>query len=197
LKKRDDGDASASRSSRKGGHKRGLKWILITSILVLTLAMGAVAIAASQASSPNTRFGGINSAHEHAAFIIVIEGKRIDFGQEKYQVKSPFIHVENMIGTTIHKHANQVPVGEFLKSVGMGVTDNSCFVSDDGKQYCSTGTGGKTMRFFVNGAEREPKTIMNYVFNDDDRFMLIYGAETQEQIDAQLATLNRIPIFRS
>lgn len=195
MKKKNDKDSLPSRSPRKGGSKKSLKWIVITGILVLTLAMGAVALVATQASSPNTRFGGINSAHEHAAFIIVIDGKRIDFSQDKYQVKSLFIHVENMIGTTMHKHASQVPVGEFLKSVGMSVTDNNCFVSDDARQYCST--GGKTLRFFVNGEEREPKTIMNYILNDDDRFLLIYGAESQAQINTQLESLGRIPIFRS
>lgn len=195
MKKKNDKDSLPSRSPRKGGSKKSLKWIVITGILVLTLAMGAVALVATQASSPNTRFGGINSAHEHAAFIIVIDGKRIDFSQDKYQVKSLFIHVENMIGTTMHKHASQVPVGEFLKSVGMSVTDNNCFVSDDAKQHCNT--GGKTLRFFVNGEEREPKTIMNYILNDDDRFLLIYGAESQAQINTQLESLGRIPIFRS
>jgi hypothetical protein len=195
LKKRSDNDSNPSRSPRRGGSRKGLKWIVITGILVLTLAMGAVALVATQASSPNTRFGGINSTHEHAAFIVVIEGKRIDFGQDKYQVKSPFIHVENMIGTTMHKHASKVPVGEFLKSVGMSVTDNNCFVSDDGKQYCSTGS--EALRFFVNGEEREPKTIMNYILSDDDRFLLIYGSESQAQINTQLESLGRIPIFRS
>jgi hypothetical protein len=176
--------------------KRNWKIALLAVVAAVVLGMGAIA-AVSMAASPSQqaiRFGGMGSAHEHAAFLVKIDGKQINLAGEKYQVKSQYIHVENRVGTTIHKHASSAPFGEFLTSVGMNIVDG-CFVMDDEKRYCDS--GDKKLRFFVNGGERPKSEIMGYVLNDDDRFLVIYGNETAEQIISEMTKLDALPIFRS
>ncbi len=168
--------------------------VILSFALISVLAMGAVAAVSYTGSSPSAKFGGLNSVHDHAAFLVIIEGTSVDFGLIKYQVKSPYIHVENGIGTTMHKHAQLAPVGEFFRSVGMDVR-NSCFVLEDGRQFC--GTDGKKLSFFVNGVERSPDAIISYVPNDDDRFLLLYGEISNEEADVALEQLYKLPIFRS
>jgi hypothetical protein len=188
----------------KGGSNRGkrknTKWVIISIALVAVLGAGAVsAVSFSSNNSAVMRdleadFGGLGSAHEHAAFLVIINGKKIDFASSKYQVKSQYIHVENRIGTTIHRHAISAHVGEFFESVGMEVKDN-CFISDDGNRYCDSESN--QLRFFVDGVEYEANSIMKYIPQDDDRFLLVYGHEDEEGVSGYLQELNGLRIFRS
>lgn len=153
--------------------------------------MGTVAAIGFSSTAGSSNFGGLGSTHEHAVFLVMIDGTPIDFSQAKYQVKSPYIHVENGVGTTLHKHATQVPVGEFFRSVGMQVTSD-CFVSDDGSSYC-TGDG-KRLRFLVPGAEGNPAAINGYIFDDNSRFLLYYGEDSAEAVADALGLLNNLEL---
>ena len=154
--------------------------------------MSALAYVGSSTNSASANFGGLGSTHEHAIFLVVIDGSPVDFRQDKYQVKSPFIHVENGVGTTLHKHALRVPVGEFFKSLGMQV-EEGCFVSDDGSSYCNG--EGKRLRFFVGETELPtPSAINGYVPNDGDRFLLYYGEDTEEAVQAALQSVKRLTV---
>jgi len=119
------------KSGNSGGKgRKNTKWIIVSVALIAVLAAGAVsAVTFSSSNSTAVRnneieFGPLGSAHDHAAFLVIIDGKRIDFAPSKYQLKSQYIHVENLIGTTLHKHALLVPVGEFFKSIGMEVKND-------------------------------------------------------------------------
>ena len=186
------------KSSETGNRlrRRNFKLLILAVAGIAILALGAVSAAtfSSLPAQKSVKFGGIGSAHEHAAFLVKIDGTYLDFSQDKYQVKSPYIHVENRNGTTLHKHASSVPFGEFLHSIKMDV-QNGCFVLDDGKQYCQEGE--KRLRFFVNGAEQPASALMNYVLEDDDRFLVIFGDESPEEIREELAKLASISIFRT
>lgn len=181
-KKRDDSYFAA-------GRKKNKKYMMIIiPIIAAVVAIGAVAAAMSP-RAPTTDFGPLGSAHEHAIFEVRLDGRPIDFSQSKYQVKTQFIHVENNDGTTLHRHSTNVPIGEFLRSVGMSI-DNNCFNSDDGKKYCEDGS--KQLRYFVNGTERA--SITDYVLAENDRILVIYGNETQEQLQAEFEKLNSLPL---
>jgi len=176
--------------------RRNFKLLILAVAGIAILALGAVSAVtfSSFPAQQSAKFGGIGSAHDHAAFVVKIDGTYLDFSQDQYQVKSPFIHVENRNGTTLHKHALHVPFGEFLHSINMNV-QNGCFVMDDGKQYCQE--GDKSLRFFLNGAEQPASFIMNYVLEDNDRFLVLYGNETAEEIQQELQRLATISIFRT
>lgn len=131
-----------------------------------------------------SKYGPYNGEHVHAAFMIILDGRQLDFSDSKYQLKSRFIHVENNDGTTLHRHAAAVPFGDFIKSVGMDITD-SCFTTDDGSKYCSSENG--QLRTFLN--RDEITSIANYVIQDKDRLLITYGNETDSQINNKLDAL--------
>ena len=151
--------------------------------IVIPVIIAAVAVAISN------KYGPLGSAHEHAAFLVKLDGVPIDFSQGKYQVKSRLIHVENNDGTTLHRHATNVPFIEFLKSVDMDIR-NGCFVSDDGREYCDT--ADKKLRYFVNGNQTD--SIADYVINDNDRILVIYGDENGNELKQEINALREIPI---
>lgn len=187
-------------SGKKGGGKRDDSYFAAqrrknknTRILLIGAGIGvaiaAVAAAfAYQALNPPDPYV-LGSAHEHAVFAVVLDGQKIDFSPSQYQVKSRFIHVEGGDGTTLHRHAESVPFSEFLKSVNMGI-QGDCFVRDDGQQFC--GDGDNQLRFFVNGDEVE--LIENYVVEEEDRVLVIYGDQSDEEIQRELTTLDETPV---
>lgn len=188
----------AKKGSESGNRqrRRNFKLLILAVAGIVILGMGAVTAAtfSSFPAQQSAKFGGLGSAHEHAAFIVKIDGRYLDFSTPQYQVKSSFIHVENGNGTTLHKHALRVPFGEFLHSINMNIQDG-CFVMDDGKPFCPDGV--KRLRFFLNGAEQPSSSIMNYVLRDNDRFLIVYGDETAEEIQQDLQKLVSIRIFRN
>jgi len=187
-KRRDDNSYFAISRRRK---KRFMLIIIpiVAAAIAVAVVSGLMYSARQQQSSNNNNYGPVGSAHEHAAFAIKINGKQIDFSQPKYQLQSRLIHVEGGDGTTLHRHATGVPFQEFLKSVNMNIM-NGCFASDDGKQYCNNAEN--KLRFFINGNETD--SVNNYVINPNDRILVIYGNETADQINQELADLRRAEI---
>jgi hypothetical protein len=187
-KRRDDNSYFAISRRRK---KRFMLIIIpiVAAAIAIAVVSGLMYSARQQQSSNNNNYGPVGSAHEHAAFAIKINGKQIDFSQPKYQLQSRLIHVEGGDGTTLHRHATGVPFDEFLKSVNMNIK-NGCFILDDGKQYCDNKEN--KLRFFLNGNETD--SINSYVINPNDRILVIYGNETADQINQELAALRRAEI---
>ena len=136
--------------------------------------------------------GPRGSAHDHAALLVRIFGDQFDFSNEAYQIKTPWIHFEGRDGTTIHKHATGVKLGYLFESIKIGL-DDQCYVFTDGRSYCTQDEN--VLRFFIN---REPVSdIRDYEVMEDDRILILYGAETPEEIDAYLSELeNQILIKR-
>ena len=148
----------------------------------------ALSVYSSHITPNNPAYGVLGSAHVHAAFAVKLNGTKLDFSDNKYQVKSRFMHVENGDGNTLHRHATGVPVAEFFKSIKMNVTD-SCFTNDNGTKYCSNGK--ENLEFYVNG--NKTKSIADYVFNDDDRILIEYG-DSPIQVKQDLDQLLQSPI---
>ena len=69
---------------------------------------------------------------------------------------------------------------------------NGCFVVDDGREFCDT--ADKSLRYFVNGNETD--SIANYVANENDRILVIYGDEDTNEINQEIDALRQIPIRR-
>jgi hypothetical protein len=70
----------------------------------------------------------------------------------------------------------------------MNVTD-TCFTNDNGTKYCSNGR--ENLEFYVNG--NKTKSIADYVFNDDDRILVVYG-DSPLQVKQDLDQLQQSPI---
>jgi len=69
---------------------------------------------------------------------------------------------------------------------------NGCFVRDDGREYCDT--ADKRLRYFINGTEIG--SISDYVPNENDRILVIYGDENDNEIKQEIDALRQIPIRR-
>jgi len=132
--------------------------------------------------------GRLGSTHEHVDFKVYIEGQQIDFSQERYQVRSQFIHVEDGDGDIIHIHATGETIGFFFDTVDISFT-SECIIVDSGleteQRYCTA--GDKTLKFYVNG---EPNILYDdYLLKDLDKILVSYGSETEEQIQEQLNSI--------
>ncbi|MGA9218802.1 MAG: hypothetical protein WBZ50_09175 [Nitrososphaeraceae archaeon] len=174
-------------ASRKKRNKRLMLIIPAVAALIAVTAY-ALSVYSSHLTPNNPAYGVLGSAHVHAAFDVKINGTKLDFSDKKYQVKSRFMHVENGDGDTLHRHATGVPIAEFFRSIKMNVTD-SCFTNDNGTKFCSNGK--ENLEFYVNG--NKTKSIADYVFNDDDRILIVYG-DSPIQVKQDLDQLQQSPI---
>jgi hypothetical protein len=200
------GSAKVRNKKKSGSYldaskKKRQKYLIII-IPIIAAMVVILAISATRYSSEINKFGTVGSAHEHAAFIINVNGTPIDFSQPQYQVTSRLIHVEGGDGFTLHRHTDRVTFGEFLRSENMNL-EGSCFSvteetsSQQGQQeYCSNGT--EELRAFVNGEELEsPASLGSYILKDDDRILLIYGNQTADQLSQSLSALEEVPILKT
>lgn len=166
-----------------------------TVILPIIAAIVIIAVISMYVSSQNTLsvagFGPLGSAHEHAAFLVKVNGQNIDFSQPKYQVQTDYIHVENGDGSTLHRHATNVTFADFLKSVKMDIDmKNNCLIFTNGTEYCDD--NNNKLRTFING--NSTNSISDFVLNNNDRLLVTYGNETDEQSAKALDELNNIEI---
>ena len=136
--------------------------------------------------------GALGSEHSHDAILVKIFGDAFDFSLPTYQLKSSWIHFEGGDGTTIHKHAKGVTLGYLFDSLKLKV-DDKCFVFQDGRQFCTN--KDYTLKFFING--KQVNDIRNYESMDNDRILIVYGAETPEEIQTLLIQLNNQEIKRN
>lgn len=135
--------------------------------------------------------GPLGSAHDHAGILVNIFGDTFDFSAPAYQVQSSWIHFEGSDGSTIHKHATGVDLGFLFDSLSLGV-DDECFEFQDGRSFCTNEE--YELEFYVN--REKVDGIRDYEVMEDDRILVSYGAETQEELEAQLDELDRQQIVR-
>ncbi len=128
--------------------------------------------------------GALGSAHSHAGILVKIFGDTFEFSGPAFQIKSSWIHFEGRDGTTIHKHATGVDLEFLFDSLRIGL-DDQCYVFPDGKSYCTQ--EDYTLKFFIN--EEQVSDVRDHEIMEDDRILIIYGAETPEEIDAYLLQL--------
>jgi len=128
--------------------------------------------------------GALGSEHAHIGISVKIFGDTFDFDGPAFQIKSPWIHFEGRDGSTIHKHAAGVTLGYLFDSLQIGL-DDQCYVFPDGKSFCTQDE--YTLNFFING--EQVSDIRDHNGMEGDKVLIVYGAETPEEIDAYLLQL--------
>ncbi len=123
--------------------------------------------------------------HSHADFKVYLNGDAYNFSQEKYMERLEAIHIHDMNGELIHIHERGVVLGNFFGSMGIGF-NSSCFVLDDGTEYCSG--GDKALNMYVNG--KPNSEYGKYQIHDLDRILITYGSESQDAISQQIASVS-------
>jgi len=84
--------------------------------------------------------GKFGSDHAHAAIVVIIDEKQVNFAQSQFQVSSKYIHFENNNPYQIHKHATGVPLEMLFVSFGMKdncISNEPCIVYLNGERYYS------------------------------------------------------------
>ncbi len=135
--------------------------------------------------------GALGSEHSHAALLVKIFGDTFEFASPAFQIKSSWIHFEGNDGTTIHKHATGINLGYLFETLAIGL-DDQCYVFPDGKQFCSS--EDYKLRFFINS--EEVPDIREYEIMEGDRVLIVYGAETPEEIKAYLLQLDNQDLIK-
>ena len=129
--------------------------------------------------------GALGSAHAHAGILVKIFGDTFDFSTSAFQIKSSWIHFEGNDGSTIHKHATGVDLGYLFETLSIQL-DDQCYIFPDGKSFCSN--EDYELKFFIN---REPVSdIREHEITEDDRILIVYGDETDEELEAYLLELD-------
>jgi len=108
------------------------------------------------------------TAHAHLYFAVSIEGDRLDFSQQRYQLADRRVHFENQDGEILHVHAEQVSVRYTLQTLGIGI-NGTCITP--GEVRCANST--HDLRVYVDGEVLEDPLI--YVPRQDDNVMIWYG----------------------
>ncbi|MDA1123174.1 MAG: protein-disulfide isomerase [Crenarchaeota archaeon] len=129
--------------------------------------------------------GALGSEHSHAGITVKIFGDEFDFSGISYQIKSPWIHFESNDGSTIHKHATGVDLEYLFNSLSIGL-DEKCFIFPDGKQFCTNDE--YSLKYFING--ESASDIRGYEINENDKILITFGGETDEQVQEYLKQLD-------
>jgi hypothetical protein len=82
--------------------------------------------------------GEFGSDHAHAAIVVIIDEKQVNFAQPQFQISNKYIHFENNNPYLIHKHATGVPLEMLFVSFGMKdncISNEPCIVYLNGERY--------------------------------------------------------------
>jgi predicted small lipoprotein YifL len=173
----------------------------LIAIAILTVALAACGKPAP-AKNPDPN-------HTHADFAVWIDGKQMDYSDERYMsaeltpeqeeelkthneaVTNPdaemlkkYLHLHDGNGHIMHRHKPGLTVADFFKTLQIDIS-GSCYTSfepmADG-QVC----GSDPFRMFVNGMERAALD-MKYDFADGDHILItnaVDPAEVQKELNA-------------
>ncbi len=176
-------------ASQRSSEKRKSNLIAVGVFAVIAVIVGYsvyMFVTMDQSTVPGgpENAGALGSEHAHSGILLKIFGDTFDFSGTAFQIKSPWIHFEGNDGTTMHKHATGVTVGYLFSTLPVNV-DDDCFEFGDGRSFCTN--EDYSLRIFING---EPVTgIRDYEISEDDKILISYGAETEDEIESQLLEL--------
>lgn len=175
-------------ASQRSAEKRKHMLIAVGVFAVIAIIVGYAAyiFATDLGAAPGVPedFGALGSEHSHAGILVKIFGDTFDFSAPAYQIKSSWVHFEGNDGTTIHKHATGVTLGYLFESLGLGL-DDQCYEFQDGRNFCTN--EDYSLKFFINGEQVD--SVIDHEIQDEDKILISYGAETQEEIESQLLEL--------
>jgi len=173
--------------------KHTLIAIAVFAVIAVIVGYSVFLFATMTESAPGApeNAGAMGSDHTHTAIVANIFGDEFDFSAPAYQIKSPWTHFEGRDGSTIHKHATGVTLGYLFESLSLGL-DDQCFVFQDGRSFCTN--EDYSLKLFING-EQVPD-IRDHEGVEDDRVLILYGAQTPEEIKAILLKLENQELIK-
>jgi len=178
-------DFVAKRSHQK--RKSTLLAVGILGLIGLIVGYASFTFVTTPVGAPGSPPGAgiLGDEHEHASVLVRIFGDKFDFAATTYQIKSSWIHFEESDGNTVHRHSSGVTLNYLFESLGIGI-DEDCYIFGDGRQFCTN--EDYSLKYFINGDR--VNSINDHVVQNDDRILISYGGETEEQVIAQLNELD-------
>jgi len=173
--------------------KHNLIAIAVFAVIAVIVGYSVFLFATMTESAPGApeNAGAMGSDHTHTAIVANIFGDEFDFSAPAYQIKSPWTHFEGRDGSTIHKHATGVTLGYLFDTLSLGL-DDQCFVFQDGRSFCTN--EDYSLKLFING-EQVPD-IRDHEGMEGDMVLILYGAQTPEEIQAILLKLENQVIIK-
>lgn len=170
------------RLARRQGRQRSkqLKKLRNYSILGL-IVIGIVYVMFSIFSSP--QIGPMGSTHQHIDVLISVDGQIVDLNQTQYAQQSNYAHFHQNETDVIHLHAINIPLNWFMESINIPLTESSLTL--DGQVYDED--ENNKLHIIING---ERISDLEYIFQDEDKILILYGPENEEEI---LALIELIP----
>jgi len=162
-------------------------------IIAVIVGYSAYTFVTTQGAVPGAPPGAgtLGDEHEHISILVRIFGDRFDFSSPSYQIKSSWIHFEGADGNTIHRHSSGVKMGYLFGTLGLTLTDE-CFVFKDGRDFCTN--EDYSLKFYIN--HQQVDSILDYIGQENDRVLISYGNEIQEEIEEQLREVDSQAIRR-
>ncbi|MFY9299591.1 MAG: hypothetical protein WAO91_00170 [Candidatus Nitrosotenuis sp.] len=184
---------------------KGLRRIILVTIFVVLITVvifgGSSAISFIISPSKSIQIATVdntttskviqsNEGHVHAALMVFVNGKSIDFSDAKYQNRDMLAHFENGDGITLHNHSKRAWLGMFFQTLNITFAKN-CFTLDNGTSYCSD--FDNQISFVVNG--RQNSQFQHYIPKDGDRILISYGKP--ENVNKEIDILDFVTIVRT
>ena len=178
-------DFVAKRSHQK--RKSTLLAVGILGLIGLIVGYASFTFVTTPVGAPGSPPGAgmLGDEHEHASVLVRIFGDKFDFAATTYQIKSSWIHFEESDGNTVHRHSSGVTLDYLFETLSIEI-DEDCYIFTDGRQFCTN--EDYSLKYFINGDS--VNSINDYVVQNDDRILISYGGETEEQVIAQLNELD-------
>ncbi len=125
-------------------------------------------------SKDETHYPG-DEVHVHSDFLFYAHGERIRFTDERYQsgglqVLHPDMHFHDGNDWVIHRHADNLTLGDFFASLGITLASD-CLTLDTSIEYCTD----ETNQFAVFVNNERISTPSQYINQEGDRILFYYG----------------------
>ena len=133
--------------------------------------------------------GEVLEKQADAVVLVKIFGDEFTFEHPNYQMKNPHIFFADGDGNSIHRYHENATMEFLFNSMSIEI-DHQCYVFPDGKSFCTN--DDYSLKYFING--KLVLDIRDYVVQNNDRILITFGGETDNQIQEYLSQLNSIKI---
>lgn len=123
-----------------------------------------------QDNENTSEVGQPGSAHGHAYFHVMVNGSERNFTQERFQLNSRYVHLENNRSDIVHKHATGVTWKMFFQTINLSTSRENGELCLNIYEETRCGKGS----VILNG---EFNASLNQEISQDDNLLIILDTE--------------------
>lgn len=163
-------------------------------IVILVILSGAFLYLSNKplsknlSKSPATSFEPITQKADFtASYEIFTNGTFRIFTDPKYHNLSEEVFIQENNPNIIYVKKSGITWDDFFKTLPMKLTKD-CLTTGTNQTFCTDQTG--TLKFYINGVKDD--NALDKKINADDKLLVTFGNETEDQIKLQLDKLGSI-----